>query len=166
MAMVTHTLRGKAYWAMILKDPRFDYGGDPRDRQWTIDLQLDKAGVKAAKDLDLETRVKKDKDHSPFIKFIRREIKNARGADGTDVYNKPIKVVDVNGKPWDEEELIGNESVVDIEFSTYVPEFKGKKYPPKPNILKVTVVKHVPYVSPASRDETAVNVPAEEWATA
>src|SRR5690606_474304 len=73
-------------------------------------------------------------------------------ADGTP--NRPIEVVDILGKPWPEDKLIGNGSVVDVKFAV-VDYGPGKKHGVYPR--KIRVLKHVPYETdgfePLSEDD-------------
>lgn len=162
MALQTYKVKGEAYWAMVLGEPRPTYSGD--NREWTVDLKLNKAGVKAIKDLGMEQRIKDNRDHSPFIRFARVETK--KGGPNAGQENKPIPITDMFGKPWDQDKLIGNGSKIEVEFATYIPIFKGKKFPPKPNVLKIVVLEHVPYVSPGDVDVVTNQPEVEDWQAA
>lgn len=109
----TVTIRGKAHYAKILGDPIPNFAKD--GKEWKIDLELtSKNTIKELKDLGLGDRIRqKEKylDGSPYISFKQAEFKK----DGV-TRNKVISVVDRNGKPWDENTLIGNGSTVDVKF--------------------------------------------------
>ena len=137
----TVTLRGKAYYAKILGDPIPNYNKD--GREWKMDLILTKAALPELKKLGISDRVKSKEDYcdgQPYLTFKQRELKK----DGST--NKPIQVVDVRNKPWDQDTLIGNGSDVDVKFVVvnYGPGMKDGVY-----IRGVRVLNLVPYNKPA-----------------
>lgn len=115
------TFRGKTSFAKILGNPVGNKFGD--DLNWTMDLVLTPEAVKEAKALGIGDRVKRKEEYldgQPHMSFKQPELRK----DGTP--NKPIRVVDINGKDWDQNKLIGNGSDVDVKFA--VADFgKGKK---------------------------------------
>lgn len=133
---VTAVLRGKTSFAKIVGDPRLNYTKD--GKEWSMDLELTKAGVKDCKDLGITSKVKMKPgylDGAPHIRFKRTELNK----DGEP--NKPIPIVDITGKPWDGR-LLGNGSVVDVKFRV-VDYGVGK--PQGIYIQKVRVLELVPY---------------------
>jgi len=108
------TIRGKTWFAKILGEPVPNYNKD--GKEWTVDVILSKSAVKELKAFKLGSKIKSiDKEDSEFNgqPFIRFKQKAAR-ADGTP--NRPMKVVDITGKDWDQETLIGNGSDIDVTF--------------------------------------------------
>lgn len=150
MASNTKTLSGTANWAMIVGAPGKAY--NPAEKEWSIDLVLDEASVAEAHKLGMGSRIK-----NGAIKFTRSEFKKAGPAKGT--ANTPISIKNPDGTDFPAETLIGNGSEVKVKFSTYIPTFSGKTFPPKPAILEVVVVKHVPYVKGAK----AADKSEETW---
>lgn len=124
-------IRGKAKWAKVLGNPVWGY--EKTFKEWSIDVEIDKETVAKLEAEGLKDRIK-DKGDGPFIKFSRKELKQ----DGTP--NKPIRVVDAKGQPWDGKK-IGNGSIVNVNFA--INEYKPKKF--SANILALQVWKHVPY---------------------
>ena len=115
------TFRGKTSFAKVLGDPLPNKFGD--DRNWTVDLVISPEAVKEAKALGIGDKVKRKEEYldgQPFLSFKHPELRKSGEA------NKPIKVVDIAGRDWDQSKLIGNGSDVDVKFA--VVDFgKGKK---------------------------------------
>lgn len=133
----TVTLRGKASFAKILGAPVLNYSKD--GKEWKMDLVITKDTVKEVKGYGIGDRVKSKDDYldgRPFLSFKQAELRK----DGTP--NDPIKVVDINGKPWDHTKLIGNESDVDVKFRV-VDYGVGKKN--GVYIAAVRILNLVPY---------------------
>ncbi len=131
------TIRGKTSYAKILGNPVLNYSKD--GKEWKMDLKIGKDTAKELKNYGIADRVKMKPDYldgQPYITFKQRELR----PDGTP--NKPIAVVDIAGKPWDQNKLIGNESDVDVQFTVrdYGPGKKAGMY-----IRKVRVLNLVPY---------------------
>jgi hypothetical protein len=147
---------GKAFWTKILGAPAPQYNSE--SRSWTIDVALDKEAVAfmGSIGLDWAVRNKQDERGNYYI-FERLELKKKTNAP-----NKPIQVVDIDGKPWDKNVLIGNNSVVEVEFRTFtVAKFKNYPEHQRDAVLKVRVLTHVPY-TPAPSD--TMKVPgAHSW---
>lgn len=138
-ARATLFLRGIAQYAKILGTPPLNYSKD--GREWTMDVQLDKAGEKQLKDAGLADRVKRKDtylDGAPYVSLRQRELT----ADGNP--NKAPTVVDIRGMPWDHNNKIGNGSRVDVKVSV-VDYGVGKK---KGVYLQSTrILDHVPYTA-------------------
>lgn len=117
----TVVIRGKTSFAKVLGDPVLNYAKD--GHEWKTDIQLTPATVKELKAYGVGDRVKtKDEylDGEPYISLKQKALR----ADGEP--NRPIKVVDIKGKPWDDNKLIGNGSDVDVKLRI-VDYGKGKK---------------------------------------
>lgn len=131
------TFRGKLNFAKVLGPPVGNKWGD--DKNWTVDLILSPESVKETKALGIGDRVKKKDEYldgQPHMSFKQPELRR----DGTP--NKPIKVVDINGRDWDQSKLLGNGTDADIKFA--VADFgKGKKK--GVYIRSIRVLKLVPY---------------------
>jgi len=133
----TLVLRGKANYAKILGKPIPNYNKD--GLEWKMDLIVDKSVIKEMKALGVGDRVKQKDDYAdgaPYLHFRHRELNNKGDK------NKPIKVTDILGDPWDDDTLIGNGSVVDVKFDVvdYGPGMKHGVY-----IRSVRVLDLVPY---------------------
>lgn len=105
-------IRGKTSFAKILGEPVLNYSKD--GKEWKMDLVLDPPVVKELKALGLSDRVKKKDDYldgKSYITFKQRELR----PDGTP--NEPVRVVDINGQPWDHTKLLGNGTTVDVKFT-------------------------------------------------
>ena len=127
-------LRGKAYYAKVLGNPVDNYNKD--GKEWTIELEPDDVSKKRLKDLKLDDRVTKGENKDRIL-FRQRE----KRADGE--VNKAITVVDANNRPWPQDKLIGNGSIVDIKIK--VKDYgKGKKLGVYPQAIRV--LEHVEYV--------------------
>lgn len=123
MAYPTQTvvIRGKTMYAKILGDPVLNYSKD--GKEWKLDLIIDKNTVKELKGLGVGDRVKqKDEylDGQTYITLKQPELQKS-GKE-----NEPIEVVDIKSAPWNEDNLIGNLSDVDIKLSV-VDYGVGKK---------------------------------------
>lgn len=157
----TVVLRGEAMYAKILGDPVLNYNKD--GKEWKMDFKLaDKNSIKELDKLGIKDRVKtKDGylDGEPFMTFKQAEFRK----DGV-TPNQPIKVVDIAGKEWSQEKLIGNGSKVDVKFVVmdFGPGKKKGVY-----IRSVRVLDLVPYEKDEfpeidENDEFFDNLPKEE----
>lgn len=147
----TLVLRGTTMYAKVLGDPILNYNKD--GKEWKLDLvPMDPKAVKQElKAYGIADRLRtKDgyADNKPFMSFKQKEFKT----NGEE--NKPIEVVDILGKPWPQDKLIGNGSVIDIKFAVvdYGPGKKHGVYPRKIRVLEL-----VPYegggFEPISEDD-------------
>ena len=78
-----------------------------------MDLEISPGTVKELKAAGIADRVKTKENYlegAPYLTFKQAELKR----DGSP--NKPIEIVDILGKPWNQDTLIGNGSVVDVKF--------------------------------------------------
>lgn len=145
----TVVVRGKTMYAKILGDPILNYNKD--GKEWKMDLVVDKNVQKEMKKYGIADRVRtKDgyADNQPYMSFKQKEFK----ANGEP--NQRIRVVDILGKPWPQDKLIGNGSTVDVRFA--VVDFgPGKKHGVYPR--EVRVLELVPYegggLPPISEDD-------------
>lgn len=124
-------IQGKARWAKVVGEPSWGY--ENKFKEWSIDVYVDEATANKLKAENLGKKLR-DKGNGTYITFKRRELK----ADGTP--NKPIRIVDSKGQPWDGRK-IGNDSIVNVNFA--VNEFS--KTENNANILSLQVWELVPY---------------------
>ena len=112
MAVIT----GKAYWASITTPNKtFDIDG-----VWTLDVcNLDKKNIEMVKADGLTIKNKGD-ERGDFV-TIKRKVKRKDGNE-----NAAPNVVDAQKRPLINT-LIGNGSIVNVLYSTYDWEFKGRK---------------------------------------
>jgi hypothetical protein len=151
-------IRGKAQYAKIL-DPVSNYNRD--GYEWTLDLQLDEAGVAQAK---AELAPKKIKTSDAFGKYVRFK----QGTTYTDKITGETKqrsappIVDATGKPWDMTKKIGNGSLIDVKASV-VDYGAGKEL--GVYLSKVRILDHIPYEG-AGGDEDFPELEGEDKAFA
>lgn len=131
-------IRGKAFYPKIFNAvPNYNKDGF----EWTIDLALDSAGIAQA---TAEISKKKLKESDSFGTYIRFK----QGTTFKDPVTGEIKtrkspeVVDANGKPWNPDIKIGNESLVDVKAQV-VDYGAGKEL--GVYLQKVRVLSLVPY---------------------
>lgn len=145
-----HVIRGEAHWAKVLGDPVDNY--DKNGREWTINVALDKDGVKQMKAIKVNGKpVKnikdKDDDRGEFVEFkqkYRGPEDHRLGQKVRTVEEQRIKVIDAAGRDWDQNVKIGNKSVIDLKFEVvdYGPGKYAGVYP-----RAIRVLKHIPYES-------------------
>jgi len=140
-------LKGNAYWASIVSpNTTFDSDG-----VWSIDVgNLDKKNADIAKADGLSVKNKGD-DRGDFV-TVKRKV---RRKDGN--MNKAPEVVDA-GKRNMSGTLIGNGSEVNVLYSTYDWEFKGRSGT-SADLRAVQVTNLVPYNVDADADEAFEVVP-------
>lgn len=163
----TVVIRGKASFAKILGEPVLNYNKD--GKEWKMDLLLtNKDSLKELKAAGIADRIKRKEtylDGEPYLSFKQTEYRK----DGI-TKNDPIPVVDIKGKLWDDEKLIGNGSDVDVKFviMDFGPGKKKGVY-----IRGVRVLNLVPYeggsgFAPISEDDeffaNAIKVDDAEFA--
>lgn len=125
--VVETVIRGKLQYAKLLGEPRLNYNRD--GKEWTTDLELiNQATIKEIKSLGIGDRIKQREDRydgAPYLTLKQKELR----ADGTP--NKPVRVVEADGKtPWDENKLLGNDTVADVKVAIidYGPGKKAGVY--------------------------------------
>ncbi len=140
----TLRIRGKASYAKILGDPVTNYAKD--GKEWKMDLELE--GDDVLKELNkegLKDKIKNKEgylDGAPYMSFKHAATRLDKKT-GQIVENKPIRVFDAKGQPWDTEQLIGNGSVVDVKFE--VIDWGSDRI--GCYIRAVRVIKLVPYMT-------------------
>jgi hypothetical protein len=138
-------IRGKAQYAKVT-EPTPNYNKD--GYEWTVDLQLDEAGIAQAKSELVPKKIKTSDKFGKYVRFkqgtqykdrITGEMKN----------RQPIAVVDAKGQPWDMTQKIGNGSLIDVKASV-VDYGTGKEL--GVYLQKIRVLDLVPYDGPAGED--------------
>jgi hypothetical protein len=134
-------ITGKAYWASITSpNTTFDADG-----VWTLDVcNLDKKNIEMVKADGLTIKNKGD-DRGDFV-TVKRKVKRKDGNENA----API-VVDAQKRPLGIDVLIGNGSIVNVLYSTYDWEFKGRKGT-SADLKSVQVTDLVPYESGPKED--------------
>tara|TARA_R100001443_G_scaffold117027_1_gene139602 strand:+ start:453 stop:1532 length:1080 start_codon:yes stop_codon:yes gene_type:complete len=140
-------LKGNAYWASIVSpNTTFDSDG-----VWSIDVSnLDEKNINQAKADGLDVKNKGD-DRGSFV-TIKRKV---RRKDGN--MNKQPEVVDA-AKRNIANTMIGNGSEVNVLYSTYEWEFKGRSGV-SADLRAVQVTNLIPYNVDADADEAFEVVP-------
>ena len=140
-------LKGSAYWASIVSpNTTFDSDG-----VWSVDVgNLDKKNLEIAKDDGLEIKNKGD-DRGDFVTIKRR----VRRKDGG--MNKAPEVKDAQKRTMINT-LIGNGSEVNVLYSTYEWEFKGRSGV-SADLRAIQVTNLIPYNVDADADEAFEVVP-------
>lgn len=130
---------GKIQWAKVLGDPVPNYQKD--GREWTFEVVLDDASIVKLTKAGIEDRIKgrgynigtkgQHKERDPFLQLRKPEFaKNGNK-------NSPIRVYDEDQVAWDQDIMIGNDSVVDVKLDVrdYGP---GKKQGVYPAAIRIT----------------------------
>ena len=125
-------IQGKAYWAAI-KSPNTTF--DP-DGMWTVDVcNLDEANLNIANKNNLIVKNKGD-DRGDFV-TIKRKVMRKDGQR-----NRQRELIDGQKKALDC--MIGNGSLVNVLYSTYDWEYRGRKGT-SADLRTVQVLDLVPY---------------------
>ena len=140
-------LKGTAHWASIVSpNTTFDSDG-----VWSVDVgNLDEKNVNVAKESGLAIKNKGD-DRNNFV-TVKRKV---RRKDGN--MNKRPEVVDASKKNI-ADTLIGNGSEVNVLYSTYEWEFKGRSGVAA-DLRAIQVTNLIPYNMNADADEAFEVVP-------
>ena len=140
-------LKGTAHWASIVSpNTTFDSDG-----VWSVDVgNLDEKNVNVAKESGLAIKNKGD-DRNNFV-TVKRKV---RRKDGN--LNKKPEVVDAAKKNI-ADTLIGNGSEVNVLYSTYEWEFKGRSGVAA-DLRAIQVTNLIPYNMNADADEAFEVVP-------
>lgn len=149
----------KIGWAKIIGAPRPKF--NPKEgNEWSVDMFFTKDQIKELKSegYTAEAFLKKAKDTGEtFVKYSRDEVKK----DGTP--NNPLKVVGPDGKtPWPQDKLLGNGTVVNINYKLTDPYKVGKEVRTKLVVFEVQIVEHVPYESKGGFEAVATTPKTEE----
>ena len=140
-------IKGNAYWASIVSpNTTFDSDG-----VWSIDVgNLDKKNIEVAKNDGLEIKNKGD-DRGDFV-TVKRKVRRKDGS-----MNKAPEVKDAQKRTMINT-LIGNGSEVNVLYSTYEWEFKGRSGV-SADLRAIQVTNLVPYNVDADADEAFEVVP-------
>ena len=140
-------IKGSAYWASIVSpNTTFDSDG-----VWSIDVgNLDKKNIEIAKNDGLEIKNKGD-DRGDFV-TVKRKVRRKDGS-----MNKAPEVKDAQKRTMINT-LIGNGSEVNVLYSTYEWEFKGRSGV-SADLRAIQVTNLVPYNVDADADEAFEVVP-------
>lgn len=142
--VTTLVFRGKLMYPKILGEPVLNYNKD--GQEWKFDfIPLDPEG--AAKELKAvgvgeRLRVLNDSEGNPrydgraYMSFKQNALKKSGEP------NLPIRVTDVLNNKWDEEKLLGNETIADVKF-VVIDNGKGKFHGVYPR--SVRILEHVEY---------------------
>ena len=137
-------IQGKAYWAAI-KSPNTTF--DP-DGMWTVDVcNLDEANLNIANKNNLIVKNKGD-DRGDFV-TIKRKVMRKDGQR-----NRQPELIDGQKKSLDC--MIGNGSLVNVLYSTYDWEYRGRKGT-SADLRTVQVLDLVPYKD--GNDEELKEIP-------
>jgi hypothetical protein len=133
-------ISGKAYWASIAT-PNTTF--DP-DGVWTVDVgNLDKAAIDQLKNDGLTVKNKGD-DRGDFV-TIKRKVRRKDGQ-----MNRTPDLVDAKKRQMSNT-MIGNGSDVNVLYSTYDWEFKGRKGT-SADLKSIQVTTLIPYSSGVEED--------------
>tara|TARA_R100001163_G_scaffold48923_2_gene36784 strand:- start:445 stop:909 length:465 start_codon:yes stop_codon:yes gene_type:complete len=133
-------ISGKAYWASIAT-PNTTF--DP-DGVWTVDVgNLDKAAIDQLKNDGLTVKNKGD-DRGDFV-TIKRKVRRKDGQ-----MNRTPDLVDAKKRQMSNT-MIGNGSDVNVLYSTYDWEFKGRKGT-SADLKSIQVTNLIPYSSGIEED--------------
>ena len=140
-------LKGNAYWASIVSpNTTFDSDG-----VWSVDVaNLDEKNINVAKSDGLDVKNKGD-DRGSFV-TVKRKVRRKDGE-----LNKKPEVVDA-AKRNIASTLIGNGSEVNVLYSTYEWEFKGRSGVAA-DLRAMQVTNLIPYNVSADADEAFEVVP-------
>jgi hypothetical protein len=133
-------MRGTLQYAKVLGDPVLNYNED--GKEWKFDFVPNNAeGAKAElKRVGVDDRLRSKENYlngRPYMSFKQAELNR----DGEP--NKRIKITEIDGQtPWDENKLIGNETVADVRF-VVIDNGKGKFKGVYPRSIRV--LEHIPY---------------------
>jgi len=137
----TTIIQAEAYWCKLIGKPRDSYDG--KHKEWTVDIVLDKAGLKSLKDFGIDPfYVKKGKTNKdgtinyltgkPVLKLVRKSVRS----DGSPA--NPVQIRDATGEPWNGD-LIGNGSVVNIKIMKFEVALPNQPRRMKPYLLEMQV---------------------------
>lgn len=144
--VTTLVYRGLLKYAKVLGDPVLNFAKDGQEWKFDFIPNDEAAAQKELKSLGVGDRLRSLTDSNDEPRYDGQKYmsfkQNATRKDGTP--NQPIRVVDIHGKPWPEDVMIGNDSVADVKF-VVIDNGKGRfngVYPRSIRILEL-----VPYQS-------------------
>lgn len=163
--ITTLVYRGKVQYAKVLGDPVPNYAKD--GKEWKFDF-IPNDSVAAAKELKSlgvgdRLRTTEDSNGNPrydgqlYLSFKQKAERN----DGSP--NQPIRVLDLKGKAWPEDVLLGNDTEVNLKF-VVIDNGKGRFNGVYPRSLQVLSL--VPYANrefePLDDEEEYARLAAEQ----
>ncbi len=158
-------LRGKAYWARVFEDNPDEYG---EKTFYKISLAPDDESVMKFNKSGMSLKYRELTSEEPDVMgyTFRRDVEGKTFKDKKTGKEKTLgggapRVVDADGKKWDENILIGNGSVVEVLVSTYQTKTKPVKTGHRLEAVKVLDL--VQYEAPDDEsDEEEEEAPQKE----
>lgn len=141
---VYHKITGKILWANHLFVPD-SYGNGPKN--YKLNLQVDPENLDAFKTSGVRTKVKFDENNNAII-LLKRPDQGRVGRDGEAFGGGRPTILDKDGNFWDDDVVIGNNSLVEAHYQTYDTTM-GTGH----RLDRVVVLEHVEYVP--KEDEAA-----------
>lgn len=141
-------LRGELYYAKVLGKARPHTGNPKYDKgpYWSVDIIPDAASRSLMKTFGITEKLRDppqgDKAERTQDFLSLRVLENR--PDGET--NRPPKVVDAQGRDWNENTLLGNGSVADVKVK--IVDY-GKGVQKGVYLQAIRVLKHIPYESTA-----------------
>lgn len=129
----------KVHWARILGKPSAGFDKDDRMQdRWSMDLSLNDEQVNELSEVGLNSKIQnRGDDRGNFIQMIKKA--HFKDRETGEIKNtNPIRVVDHRNQPWNEKELIGNGSILNVSFDVVETSY-GKKTFLKPQVKAVQV---------------------------
>lgn len=147
-----HVIRGELNWAKVIGEPRLNTYTN--EKEWSLDLTPDAAGLKELKRLGIMNKLRDPKDNDARKeRFLTLKVKETRPDKKTGgvVKNEPPKILDIQGQPWGGG-LLGNGTIADVKFRFVDYGTTKGVY-----LQAIRVVKHVSYevqeFAPISSDD-------------
>lgn len=137
-------LRGQLHYAKVLGKARPHTGNPKYDKgpYWSIDLTPNAESRDLMKTFGIAEKLREPPENDKAERtesFLSLRVLENR-SDGEK--NRPPKVVDAQGNPWNENKLIGNGSVADVKIK--VVDY-GKGVQKGAYLQAIRVLEHVPY---------------------
>lgn len=130
-------ISGKAYWASII-NPNTTF-----EPVWSIDVALDEANKAIVEADGLKVKNKGD-ERGDFV-TIKRKVQ------GKNRDNNPPEVVDAQKRPFPSDKLVGNGSLVNVQYKPYEWTWKGNAGIGA-DLSKIQVVELVEYEDDSNED--------------
>ena len=142
--VTTLVYRGKLMYAKVLGEPGLNYNKDGHEWKFDFIPNDPKSAAKELKSLGVADRLRTSEDSDGNPRYDGQEYmtfkQNAIKKDGSP--NQPIRVVNINNQAWDENTMIGNETVADVKF-VVIDNGKGRFNGVYPRSIRVLDL--VPY---------------------
>src|SRR3990167_7039358 len=145
-----HKFTGRCSYPQLLTLNRF--------KKYSVNFYPSAEDRKTIKALGTKLTLKEDDGEKSGVEGFYYSLAN----DPVKSFGKPLLIFDAAGNPWPKDTLIGNGSVITVDFLVYEgnhPEhgkYKGHR------LLEVTVLEHIPYTRPEREPAQAVEeVPVE-----